>query len=131
VKINLADPNPATRFWIDESDESQGWVDLRLVSSEEMAKIDTVTIKKRNEYRRGQRYEVEDTNTKMRNRLLWDAVIVDWGNILDENNKQIKCTTDNKEMVMMKSAKFAAFVGQRIETLTDETLATYEIQEKN
>ena len=131
MKINLSNPNPSTRFYFDDDDHSRGWVELRICSPEEMSKIDKQTVKKRNEYRRGQRYEIEDTNEKARNRLLWDVLISDWGGIVDEKDKQIKCTTENKELLMLTSVKFALFVGNKMEELSEGTGDQFEEQEKN
>ena len=131
MKINLSNPNPPTKFFFDEEDHSRGWVELRICAPEEMGKIDKQTIKKRNEYRRGQRYEIEDINEKARNRLLWDVLIYDWGGIVDENDKQIKCTTENKVMLMDTVAKFAMFVGIKMDELTEGIGDEAEEQEKN
>ena len=131
MKINLTNPNPATRFYFDEEDKARGWVELCICSPEEMAKIDKLTVKKRTEYRRGQRYEIEDVKDKVRNRMLWDALIVNWSGIVDENDKAIKCTTDNKEVLMLTSVKFATFVGTKMEELSEGVGTQFEELEKN
>ncbi len=130
MKIDLTDPDPATRFYFDPEDESRGWVEIRIPAPEKLTKVDKLTTKKTMKYRGGQNYQIEEVNTPMRNRLLWDEFISNWGGIEDENGKEVKCTTDNKEKLMKTHVKFAAFVGRKIEELS-EGMAQFEDVEKN
>ena len=130
MKIDLTDPDPATRFYFDIEDESRGWVEIRIPAPEKLTKIDKLTTKKTMKYRGGQSYPVEEVNTTMRNRLLWDEFISDWGGIVDEKGETVECTTDNKEILMKTVVKFAFFVGKKIEELS-ESMSDYEDVEKN
>ena len=131
MKINLSDRNPPTKFFFDEADHSRGWVELRICAPERMREFEKLTVKKGFEYRRGQRFPTEKPNTKMSNRLIWDEFITDWSGIVDESGKPIKCTTDNKEMLMDTVAKFAMFVGIKTDELTEGIGDEAEEQEKN
>ncbi len=130
MKIDLSNPDPATRFYFDIEDESRGWVEIRIPSPEKMTKIDKLTTKKTMKYRGGQNYPIEEVNTTMRNRLLWDEFISGWSGIVDENGNEVECTTDNKEKLMKIVVKFAVFVGRKIEELS-EGMAQFEDVEKN
>ena len=130
MKIDLSNPDPAVRFYFDPEDESRGWVEIRIPSPEKLTKIDKLTTKKTMKYRGGQSYPVEEVNTTMRNRLLWDEFISNWGVIVDEDGNEVECTTDNKERLMKTVVKFAAFVGRKIEELS-EGMAQFEDVEKN
>ncbi len=130
MKIDLANPDPATRFYFDVEDESRGWVEIRIPSPEKLTKIDKLTTKKTMKYRGSQNYQIEEVNRPMKNRLLWDEFISDWGVIMDEKGEAVECTTDNKEKLMKTHVKFAAFVGRKMEELS-EGMAQFEDVEKN
>ena len=130
MKIDLSNPDPAVRFYFDPEDEARGWVEIRIPSPEKLTKIDKLTTKKTMKYRGGQSYPVEEVNTTMRNRLLWDEFVSDWGVVMDEKGETVECTTDNKEKLMKTHVKFAAFVGRKIEELS-EGMAQFEDVEKN
>ncbi|KKL99293.1 hypothetical protein LCGC14_1815860 [marine sediment metagenome] len=130
MKIDLSNPDPATRFYFDVEDESRGWVEIRIPSPEKLTKIDKLTTKKTMKYRGGQSYPVEEVNMPMKNRLLWDEFISNWGVVVDEKGETVECTTDNKEILMKTVVKFAFFVGKKIEELS-ENMSNYEDVEKN
>lgn len=121
MKLNLSELNPAVFFPFDEDDEdNKGGVYLRLATGEILEKIRKKTTKKKVEFRRGQRFEVEETNDAKHSELLWDYVIHDWKGLEDENGDEIPCTTENKAMLMKKSVKFSGFIGNCVEQLNDD-----------
>lgn len=120
MKLNLSNLNPAAFFPFDEDEEGSGGVYLRLATGEILEKIRKKTTKKRVEFRRGTRHEVEETNDSKHSELLWDYVIDDWKGLEDESGAEIPCTTENKVMLMQKSVKFSGFIGNCVEKLNED-----------
>ncbi len=132
MKIDFKNPNPVTRFYIDEKNKKDcGWADLRIPSNDEQERIDKATVTKKEKFKRGQRFEVEKVDETQRNRLLWDCMIPKFGNFTDQDGKEIKCTTDNKYFLMNEVVVFAAFVGRSIETLADDLIDVEDGKAKN
>ena len=62
--------------------------------------------------------------------LLWDYQIVDW-NIVDGDGKKIKCTKENKLLLMGNSAEFVNFVVDSLNQLAKDEQKRREKSEKN
>lgn len=123
--------NPFTKFFFDEDDHDKGWVDLRTLSVSEIKKIRKATVKKKFEFKRSQRYEVEDVNEKLRDELTWNYCIGEWNNVLDEEGNERPNTKEQKLELMHGSPAFAAFVGQKLEELGELQEQLKEAEEKN
>jgi hypothetical protein len=115
--------------------EGGGRVQLRSLSISDWKDIRKKTVTKKIEYKRvegkAERFVAEDVNNDLENELFWDAVIVAWENLYDVKGKEIPCTKENKIMLMEKSKKFAAFIAESLNTLTEQETAQIEVSEKN
>lgn len=59
------------------------------------------------------------------------AAVQDWKNVLDEDDKALKCTDKNKVAIARASDEFGAFVGECREKLAAEVAEAKEAAEKN
>lgn len=133
MRIDTENLNPGVFFPFteEEDDDDPGGITIRLANGEVLDAINKKCTKKRVEFRRGQRFEVIDEDDKRRSELLWDYVIIDWKGLDDMDGNPIPCTKDSKISLMRRSVRVAAFVGNCIEKLTDESELYEEALEKN
>lgn len=129
MKFDLDDLNPPV--WFEMPGDSGGKLAVRVCAGEDLERIRKKTVKKRSEYRRGQRFEFTETDEAKENELIWDHCIVDWSGLLDKNDKKIKCSTENKILLMRKSAFFSGFLAKCLETLSQDMAGHIESAEKN
>jgi len=109
--------------WFDY--EGGGRVKLRVCSADDYQSIRKKTFKRTVEFKkidnRLERFAVDEPVDDDKFRImLWDMWIVDWENFYDADMKPIPCTTEMKILLMGKSVKFAKFVGQCMDTLTED-----------
>ena len=131
MKFDLAELNPGVFFSFDENEDGEGGVTIRLANGKTLDEINKACIKKKVEFRRGQRHEVIIDNDELRSKMLWEYVIIDWKGLYDQDGKEIPCTKENKVMLMQGSVKFSSFIGNCVEKLTEETEADEGNLEKN
>lgn len=129
MKFDLENLNPGVFF--EFGDDDKGGVTIRLANGEILDKINTQCQKKKIEFKKGQRFEVIESNEELRSKMLWDYVIVGWEGIVDSEDKEIKCTKENKVLLMKSSPKFSTFVGACVEKLSEDTENFNEVLEKN
>ena len=108
--------NPSARFFFNDVDEKQGFVDLRVVPPDKLEEINKQTNSVKVEYKRGGRFEVPKHNKELWNKLFWDYVITAWK--VTNKGKTVDCTADNKVFLMGQSVKFAGFVSDKLEILS-------------
>ena len=131
MKFDLNELNPGVFFSFDENEDGEGGVTIRLANGKTLDEINKACIKKKVEFRRGQRHEVIIDNDELRSKMLWEYVIIDWKGLYDQDGKEIPCTKENKIMLMQGSVKFSSFIGNCVEKLTEETEAYEGNLEKN
>ena len=132
MPINLKGLTAPSRFFWPGSDE---WIELRNVTLAQFKEIRKQTVTKRAEYHQINdekpfRYDVEDTDDDLADELLWDYQIVGW-NIVDENGKKIKCTKQNKLLLMGNSSEFVTFVVNNLNQLSKDDADRRDKSEKN
>jgi len=128
MKIDLENINPGT--WFDFSD-GEGRICLRICAIEDLELIRKQTRKKKIEYKRGQRFEYEEINNRLEDDKVWDFAIMDWKGVYDADDKEIKCTKENKIMLMRQSVEFANFIAKCLEDLEKIIGQENEEAEKN
>ena len=133
MKYVKTDPNPATKFFFDDEVPEDGYILLRSIPAADMQKISKRCSKKKPpEYRRGTRYDVPpEINETLQSELMWDSIIVGWKGIVDEKDKEIPCTTDQKVEFMRTWPKFAGFVADCLEQLNADTTNVQDNKIKN
>jgi len=133
MKLNLENLNPGVFFPFDEDDEeSKDGVTIRLANGDILDQINKKCTKKTVQFRRGQRHEVIEEDEDRRSILLWDYVILGWSGLVDDKTgDDIPCTKDNKVLLMKGSVKFASFIGNAVEKLTEDSDLYNEVLEKN
>ena len=114
MKFDLENINPGT--WFDFPD-GEGRICIRVCALGDLEKIYKITRKPKIEYKRQGRYEYEIINKQLEDELSWDFAIVDWEEVFDADGKVIKCTLENKAMLMRKSVTFANFIATCLEDL--------------
>ena len=119
--------------WFDM--EGGGRVRLRALGAEGWRAIRAQSVKVVPEYRKldgkWERFEVEQKNDDLQNKLFWDAVIVAWENLFDGKGQEIPCTAENKTLLMLTQPKFSRFISECVDVLTKDESARAEASEKN
>jgi hypothetical protein len=102
--------NAGTWFLFNEEDVSEGRICLRICAGKDIDNINKLSKKTTVEYRKGQRFEVQNVNNELYQKLLWDFCIVDWENVQELDGALIPCNAENKIRMMNTCNMFAAFV---------------------
>lgn len=131
TKFALSNLNPGSWFSFNENDPESGSICVRTINDAERNKIRKATRKKRVEYKRGQRFEVEDFDDDAFTKMLWDYCIVDWKDLEDDDGNPIECTVDNKLKLIREHVGFQLFVSNCIEKVTEEIEDHLRLVEKN
>jgi hypothetical protein len=120
TKLSMSNPNPGIWFRFDENDPESGEVAIRPLNPAKREEIRKKAVKKRVEYKHGQRFEVEDVNDDLFSELLWDYSITGWSDLVDDDGKPIECNSENKVFLMKNHVGFARFIGDKMERLAEE-----------
>jgi hypothetical protein len=131
MRFNMQDLNPPTRFLFDESDPDGGWIEIRRCNGDALDSIREKTIKRRVEFRRGQRFEVTDVDDRLYSEMVWDYSITGWNGLEDENGVPIPCSKETKAALMRGSLKFSEMVSGFLDKLDDAEAERKEEFEKN
>jgi hypothetical protein len=131
MRFDLNELNPGAWFDVVEGKPEEGRICLRVANGEAIDDIRAQTIKKKVEYRRGQRFETEEVNDKLYSELLWDYTIVGWEGIADAEGKEIPCTRANKSKLMRGSLVFQRIVADNLDKLNEDLIKQQEAEEKN
>ena len=112
-----------------------GRVELRTLSYDALKKINKQSTRKKVDFKKVEgtpgRFEYEEVNEELQNELFWDHCILAWENLYDSKEVEIPCTKENKVLLMTKSAQFAKFISDSLETLNKAEAAQAETAEKN
>ena len=112
-----------------------GRVELRTLSYDALKKINKQSTRKKVDFKKVEgtpgRFEYEEVNEELQNELFWDHCILAWENLYDSKEVEIPCTKENKVLLMTKSAQFAKFISDSLETLNKDEAAQAEAAEKN
>ncbi len=131
TKFSIKDPNPGVYFKFDENDPESGEIRIRAVNAAKRAEIQKKCVKKKIEYKHGQRFEYSDTNEERFSDMLWDYSIMDWSNLIDDEGEHIPCTKENKVFLMQNNVAFAQFVGNCLEQMNEAEENRVSRLEKN
>lgn len=131
MKFNMKDLNPGAWFNFDDEDSATGKILIRVLNSERLAEIRNKTIKTNVEYRGDKRFEFQDIDHSARDRIIWDYCIVDWTDLVDDDEIPIECTTDNKIKLMNEHIGFSLFVESCLDKLNAQSEKMSEYSEKN
>jgi hypothetical protein len=85
TKLSMSDPNPGIWFKFDDNDPESGDIGIRPLNQAKRDEIRKKAIKKRIEYKHGQRFEVEELDDDKFSELLWDYSITGWNNLEDDD----------------------------------------------
>ena len=131
TKLSMKDPNPGIWFKFNENDPKSGEIGLRPLNSEKRKEIRSKSVKLREKFKHGQRYEIEDVNDDLFSQLVWDYVITGWNNLVDDDGKEIECNTDNKVFLMKNHIGFAGFVNDKLESLSERYESKITLENEN
>jgi hypothetical protein len=131
MKFNMHDLNPGAWFNFDDNDPDTGKILVRVLNSERLAEIRNKTIKTNVEYRGDKRFEFQDIDHSARDRIIWDYCIVDWVDLVDDDEIPIECTTDNKTKLMNEHIGFSLFIESCLDKLNAQNEIHEEYLEKN
>lgn len=132
MKFDISgDLNPGAWFDIVEDKPEEGRLCLRIIPEGELKKIADQTTKKKVEYKKGQRFEVLNTNDDKYDELFWDYVIEDWETIQDAVGNDIPCNAKNKVALVTGSIDFKRAIDRCLERLKREIEDRNKAIEKN
>ena len=131
TKFSLKDPNPGVWFKFNDEDPESGEICIRPVNAEKRAEIQKRTVKRKVEYKHGQRFEYVETDDDKFSEMLWDYVISDWTRLEDDDGKPIQCNTENKLFLMMNNVGFSQFVAVCTEKVNKGIEERFKATEKN
>lgn len=120
TKLSMSDPNPGIWFKFDDNDPESGDIGIRPLNQAKRDEIRKKAIKKRIEYKHGQRFEVEELDDDKFSELLWDYSITGWNNLEDDDGKPIECNSESKLFLMRNHVGFARFIGEKMEKLAED-----------
>ena len=129
--FNFKDPNPGIWFKFDADDPESGEICIRATNQARRDEIRKKTMKKRDLFKHGQRFEIVETNDELFSEMLWDYSIVDWKGLVDEDEKPIPCTTETKVKLMTENVGFSVLVGEFINQINEEYEDRKAAAEKN
>ncbi len=129
MTVNFTSKNEPTRFYFDDSQPKEGYIDIRACPKEEFDAIEDKTVVEKKKFKRGQYVIIKNVNNDLQNELLWDYTIAEWAGV-SYDGKVLECTKENKVMLMQKSPQFMTFYISCIEYLEDITVTT-EKKRKN
>jgi hypothetical protein len=129
--VDLTDKEQKGRFDLDGG----GWVELRLLSVQDLKDMRDACIKMVAEYPmldgKYQRFERMEFNSDLWDEIRYDRSIVAWGDIFDKNEKPIPCTKEMKVLLMTRVPEFIEAYDEGMKALKDAENTKAEEQEKN
>lgn len=120
TKFSIKDPNPGVWFKFDDNDPESGEIRIRSINHDRRQEIQRKCIKKKVEYKHGQRFEYQDTDDDLFSQMIWDYSIAEWAKLEDDDGKELPCDLDTKVFLMKNNVGFAQFVGQCLDQLNDD-----------
>ena len=112
-----------------------GWVELRLLSLQDIKDMRDACIKTVPEYvlleGNYQRFERTEINNDLWDEMRWDRSIVAYGDIFDKNEKPVPCTKEMKVLLMTKVTEFIQAYTEGMKALKDADNKKYEVTEGN
>jgi len=129
MKFNMDNLNPPA--WFDHPQDDEARICLRVASALDLEKIRKQTVKKRVEYKRGQRFEVDHVDEELQTELTWKLCIIDWEGLYDHEDNPIPCTDENKVLLIRNSPQFSKWVVDCLDLLNEDNVERSESAEKN
>jgi hypothetical protein len=115
--------------------EGGGRLQIRSITADRLKEIRRATVKKRTDFKKVEgtpaRFEYEEVNSDLSDEMFWDFIIVDWENFKDSKNKEIKCTKENKMLLISKSPKFLKFLNESMKALAESEAEEANAEIKN
>lgn len=130
MRFDLENLNPGKKFFLDEDDESQGFVCVRTLSPEERTRIVKATRSEVVKLKRGKPFTSVKVDNERHDQMIWDYCVEDW-EIYDKKGEKIPCTADNKFKMMNGSPTFAGMVAGFLEIVANIAIEEEEAAEKN
>lgn len=131
MKVDLDNLNPGIWFYFYEDKSEEGRIKLRVMNAEIRSKIANETTKIDVEYKGNNRFETEKVDREEASKMMWDYVIVDWENLLNDDGNEIECNAENKYKLMNELPNFAAFVAECLDKINEDIFERKEFSEKN
>ena len=121
TSISFSNPNQGTWFFFNEEDPESGKICLRVLTTAKQDELNKKHTKEHDIVKKGVHWKDFKTNNDAYRRDLWDYIIVEWVDLVDDDGvTPIECTIDNKVKLMSENVGFSLFVSNCIEKLNDE-----------
>lgn len=131
MQINLAEPNPFTKFYFNEEKPAEGWIEVRTLNIAKINDIEKKAVTEKKRFKRGQVITERNVNQGKKDKETWGYCIGKWYKVVDEKGEDIPNTVDNKVFLMNNSREFSAFVADSLEELGDDETKEAAEEEKN
>ena len=134
MKINLSDLNPGTFFvWPGEPEDSKNGVTVRALTSAEAKRINAATLKSRRTRfsKKGIQYEETVYNEAKKEEMYADYSIVEWTGVDGDDDKPLKCTSENKAKIMNEHPQLMTFIMDCIDSISELQETKDKESEKN
>jgi hypothetical protein len=118
--FSTKDPNPGVWFKFDKNDPESGEIRIRAVNQAKRSEIQKKCVKKKVEYKHGQRFEYTDTKDDLFSEMLWEYSIAEWSGLVDDDGKELVCDTETKVFLMQNNVGFARFVSDCLDKLNED-----------
>lgn len=120
-----------TWFLFDDNNPNSAEICIRTLTLEEINEMRKTFTKHKVVYKKGGRYEFEDTDSDGQNEYVWKRCITAWKKVLDGSNKPIECTDEEKIRLMYKAPSFFRWVTRCLSKLEELNLEADEEETKN
>ena len=131
TKLSMKDPNPGIWFKFNDNDDDSGEICLRVLTPEKRDEFREKAIKKREKFKHGQRYVIENVNDDLFSKLMWDYSISEWSGLVDDDDADIECNADNKVYLMRNHIGFASFVGDKMTEMSERYESEVTLENEN
>ena len=124
MKVNTENLNPAMEFNLPDG----GSVEVRTLT---LGQIQAIRKQTRTRKPNRQGVMIEHINNELEADLTWAECIVSWKGIIDKDDKPIKCTPENKKLLMNGCPEFASVVVDMLDKIEQALEANAETVSKN
>lgn len=117
--IDMSDPNPAIKIFLEKESDTAAYIMLRPASSSVLKKIRDKTHIKKFKNVRGTIHEYFEIDEDLYDLELWEYCLPGWGNIKDSNGNQIKYSKEKAIWLLQNSPYFSSRVSEELDTVKD------------
>ena len=131
MRINIEDPNPPLKMYLEKESAEAAFVLLRTATASVLKKIREQTHARRFKNVKGVVYEYYDVDEDLYDLLLWKYCLPGWGNLKDEDGKEIEYSPETAVYLLDNSPVFADWINEKLDEIADLLKKKAENSKKN